>query len=64
MDKLLKSCSLSKDYLSTCLRNQMIKLSSILRHVENAEKYDSDYISESLINIEQNLCNIRRFIQN
>ena len=42
----------------------MIKLSSILRHVENAEKYDSDYISESLINIEQNLCNIRRFIQN
>lgn len=64
MTKLLKSCSLNKDYLSTCLRNQMIKMSTILRHVQNAEKYNSSYISESLKNIEESLCNIRRFIQN
>ena len=60
----MKQSGLHNDYLTSYLRDQITRLFGILGYIEDSENYDSEFIIESLKKTEQNLHNIRKFLQN
>jgi len=64
MVEVKKLSRLHKDYLTSFLRSQLTTLQNVLSSVENSERYDDEYLEESMRRIEQDIHRFRKVYNN
>ena len=64
MFEVKKLSRLHQDYLTSFLRSQLTILQNVLSSVENSERYDDEYLEESMRRIEQDIHRFRKSCSN
>ena len=64
MVEVKKLSRLHQNYLAGFLRLQLTELQNVLRNVENSERYDDDYVFESMRRIEHSMRRFRKACHN
>jgi len=63
-NKSKKLSRLEQDYMASFLRMQLNTLGNVLSSVENSDKYNVGYFSESMRRIEKNIHRFRKVCSN
>lgn len=64
MFEVKKLSRLHQDYLISFLRSQLTTLHNVLSSVENSERYDDEYLEESMRRVEQDIHRFRKVYSN
>ena len=64
MIEVKKLNKLQQDYMASFLRLQLNTLKNVLSSVENSDKYNVEYFSESMRRLEKNIHSFRKVYSN